>query len=150
MSLPWAAYCGPWEWPRHFQCTPTSNARCPACAYILLSCRSFYIYLWSSSKDDQEGIRIPLCVSLHSIFCHVFLDFKFSFSSVIMYLILFLGCLESQRMSQSFVETCFQALRSRSSFPRMLMQWRIALRRWSPHLHLAFVISRVKHAIFSC
>jgi hypothetical protein len=150
MSLPWAAYYGPWEWPCHFQCTPTPHARSPACAYISLSCRTLYIYLWSSSEDDQEGIRIPLCVSLHSIFCHYSIYFNFSFSNVIMFLILFLGCLESERRTQSFGETYFQVLRSRLSFPRMLVHWRIALRRRSPHLLLAFVISRVEHAIFSC
>jgi K+-sensing histidine kinase KdpD len=150
MSLPWAAYCGPWEWPRHFQCTPTPHARFPACAYISLSCRTLYIYLWSSSEDDQASIRIPLCVSLHSIFCHFSIHFNFSFSNVIMFLILLIGYLESERRTQSFGETYFQVLLSRLSFPRMLVHWRIALRMRSPHLLLAFVISRVKHAIFSC
>ena len=150
MSLPWAAYCGPWEWPRHFQCTPTPHARSPACAYISLRCRTVYIYLWSSSENDQTCIRIPLCVSLLSISCHFCRHLKFSFSKVIMFLILLLVCLEIHRWSESFVETFFQVLRSRLSFPRMLVQWRSALRRRSPHLLLAFVISRLKHEIFSC
>lgn len=63
MSLPWAAYCGSWEWPRHFQCTPTPYARSPACSNYSISSTTVYIYVWSASEEDQKGIRIPLCVS---------------------------------------------------------------------------------------
>ena len=156
MSLPWAAYCGPWKWSHHFQCISTPHARSPACAYFSLSCTTVYTYFWSTSKDDQTGIRFPLCVSLLSMFCHVCLDVIFPSSSVIVFLIFLLGGSESQRRKQSYVEACFRVLQSHLDFPRMLVPWRIVLLRQNPHLFIAwdaksfFVISRVGCKIFFC
>ena len=150
MSLPWAAYCGPWEWPHHFQCTPTPHARPPACEYFSLDCPTVCIYFWSASEDDQTGIRFPLCVSLLSVFCHVYLDAIFSSFCVILFLIFLLVSSECQERTESFVEACFRVHRGHLNFPPMLVPWRIALLRQNPHLLIVFVISRVRREIFFC
>ena len=114
------------------------------------NCPTVYIYFRSASKDDQTGIRFPLCVSLLYVFCQICLDVIFPSTCVILFLMFLLGDLESQRRTQSFVEACFRVLRSHLNFPRMLVLWRIALLRQSPHFLIVFVISCVGREIIFC
>jgi hypothetical protein len=150
MLIPWVAYCGPWEWPHHFQCTLTSHARYPACAYISLSCSTVYIYFLSTSKDDQSGIRFLLCVCLFFVFCHVCLDVIFPSFGVILFSNFFVWVFKEPAENAILCRGMFLSPPKPFKLPRMLVPWWIALLRRSPHPLLAFVISRVRREIFFC
>ena len=95
-------------------------------------------------KRWSNGHMVSFVRKFDFLFWHVCHDVIFPSSYVLLFLIFLLWCSKSQRRTQSFVDACFRVLRSHLNFPLMLVPWRNALLRPSPH----FLITALPRTCF--